>query len=185
MKSSIPVILAVLFAATFDLHAVLMKPLPIEKLSQGADLIVQGTVVGKACQRDEAGRIYTKIEVKIIDVWKGTVPDGTLTIFQGGGTVGNERVAVSGEAEYGIGEEVVAFLVLNPRGLPITFALGQGKFHVWQDEQTREKFAHNLFHGSPEPPPRPSLAAADHATEKSSLRLNLKDLKQRVHGGKQ
>ena len=49
------------------------------------------------------------------------------------------------------GEEFVAFLVFNPRGEPVTIGLAQGKFHVWRDPQTGEKFANNLFHGKPEP----------------------------------
>ena len=161
-----------------------MKPLPIEELSQSADLIVHGTVLSKSSQRDEAGRIYTKIEVKVIEVWKGTVPGETLTIFQGGGTVGNERVEVSGEADYGVGEEVVAFLVLNPRGLPITFALGQGKFHVWQDPPTGEKFAHNVFHGTPEPTRSSVAVAPEQVLSRPAARLKLKELKQRVQVGK-
>src|SRR5437867_3219262 len=132
MKRALPILLlASFFSAAIKLHAVLMKPLPITDLAQSAELIVHGTVVGKTCHRDEAGRIYTKIELNVFEFWKGSAPGATLTIFQGGGSIGNERVEVSGEAEYQVGEEVVAFLVLNPRGQPITFALGQGKFHVW------------------------------------------------------
>jgi len=130
-----------------ELKAVLMKSLPIEELSQRADLIVLGTVQNKSSHRDAEGRIYTKINLQVSESWKGTVSDNPLTIYQGGGTVGNERVEVSGEAEYEIGEEVVAFLVLNPRRQPITLALAQGKFHVWHDKQTGEKLAHNVFHG--------------------------------------
>ena len=185
MKPSIHALfVASLFAAAFDLQAVLMKPLPLAELSQRDDLIVHGTVLSKTCQRDDAGRIFTKIELKVTEIWKGAVPGGTLTIFQGGGTVGNERVEVSGEAQYAIGEEVVAFLVVNPRGLPITLALGQGKFHVWQDRQTGEKFAHNLFHGATEQKVGSEALAPEHTVARPAARLKLKDLKQHVRGGK-
>ena len=156
-------------------HAVLMMPLEIEELSTNADLVVHGTVVGKTCQRDAAGRIYTKIDLKVIEVWKGTWTNASLTIFQGGGTVGNEREEVSGEAEYGMGEEVVAFLVLNQRGEPITFALAQGKFHVWKDKQTGEKFTHNIFHGV-----RESADTTNAPSLRKLERLQLGGLKQRV-----
>ena len=98
-------------------------------------------------------------------------------------TAGNERVEVSGEAEYQMGEEVVAFLVLNPRGQPITFALGQGKFHVWQDKPSGEKFTNNLFHGAPVLTSE-NAAPPDQSKEKTLERLKLKELKQRVQGGK-
>jgi hypothetical protein len=166
-----------------NLPAVLMKSLPIEELSKKADLVVLGTVSSKSCQRDESGRIYTKIELRVREVWKGATADSPFIIYQGGGTVGNERMVVSGEAEYVIGEEVVAFLVINARGQPITLALAQGKFHVWLDNQTGEKLAHNVFHGAPESARNaerlaPSGAAQKNAAQLKQLKLN--DLKQKV-----
>jgi hypothetical protein len=163
-----------------NLPAVLMKSLPIEELSQKADLVVLGTVSSKSCQRDDSGRIYTKIELRLSEVWKGIASDNPLTIYQGGGTVGNERMEVSGEAEYAIGEEVVAFLVLNVRGQPITVALAQGKFHVWLDKQTGEKSAHNVFHGSPESTRTAARFALSRATPMKTGKLTLDDLKRRV-----
>ena len=74
-----------------------------------------------------------------------------FTIVQGGGTVGDVREEVSGDVQYEPGEEFVAFLVFNARGEPVTIGLAQGKFHVWRDPQTGEKFTNNLFHGKPEP----------------------------------
>ena len=167
-----------------ELSAILMRPLPIAELSQKADLVVLGTVQSKSSHRDAEGRIYTKIELQVSETWKGTRSDASLTIYQGGGTVGNERVEVSGEAEYGIGEEVVAFLVLNPRGQPITLALAQGKFHVWKDKQTSEKFAHNVFHGSPESARAAAKLAPGATAQKERERLKLNDLGQKIKGVK-
>jgi hypothetical protein len=135
--------------------AVPMRPLAIEELARKADLIVQGTVLNKTSLRDDAGRIYTKVGVRVADVWKGRLPANTtpdlLTIVQGGGTVGGVREEVSGEVQYDVGEEFVVFLVFNQRGEPVTIGMAQGKFHVWRDRQTGEKFAHNPFHGVPGP----------------------------------
>ena len=136
-------------------YAVLMRPLAIDELVRKADLIVQGTVLDKTCLRDDAGRIYTKVNIRVAEVWKGVLPTNAsppvLTIVQGGGTVGDVREEVSGDVQYDAGEEFVAFLVFNSRGEPVTIGLAQGKFHVWRDPQTGEQFAHNLFHGKPEP----------------------------------
>jgi len=166
--------------ASANLPAVLMKSLPIEELSRKAQFVVLGKVLSKSCQRDDHRRIYTKIELQLSEVWKGIAPDGRLTIYQGGGTVGNERMEVSGEAEYEIGEEVVAFLVLNARGQPITLALAQGKFHVWSDKQTGEKSAHNVFHGVPESANNTARPAPSGATRQKTTQLKLDDLKQKV-----
>jgi len=138
-----------------NIHAVLMRPLAVDELTRKANLIVQGTVLDKSCQRDDTGRIYTRVNIRVTEVWKGALPTNAppdvLTIVQGGGTVGDVREEVSGDVQYESGEEFVAFLVLNGRGEPVTIGLAQGKFHVWRDPQTGAKFANNRFHGKPEP----------------------------------
>lgn len=130
--------------------AVVMRPLPIDELTSSSDLILHGTVATKECVRDPGGRIVTRIGLRIEEVWKGNVQTNLVTIVHGGGTVGDVRMEVSGQVEYELGEEVVAFLVINQRGEGVTLGLAQGKFHVWKDLATGEKFAHNLFHGQPE-----------------------------------
>ena len=101
-----------------------MRPLAIDELARKADLIVQGTVLDKICLRDDAGRIYTKVNIRVAEVWKGALPTNApppvLTIVQGGGTVGDVREEVSGDVQYDAGEEFVAFLVYNSRGEPVT-----------------------------------------------------------------
>lgn len=170
----VSVFLGCLCLGLASVHAVLMRPLGVEELTRKADLIVQGTVADKISLRDGAGRIYTKINIRVGEVWKGSLLTNAvanvLTIVQGGGTVGDEHAEVSGEAAYESGEEFVAFLVLNPRGEPVTIGLAQGKFHVWQDKQTGEKFAHNLFHG-----------AAESAGTNNAAGWRVGDLKQQVH----
>jgi hypothetical protein len=146
-----------LFFSLFNVHAVIMRPLAIDELVRKANLIVQGTVINKTCQRDDVGRIYTRVNIQVAEVWKGALPTNAsppmLTIVQSGGTVGDVREEVSGNVQYEPGEEFVAFLVFNAQGEPVTIGLAQGKFHVWRDPQTGEKFTNNLFHGKPEPAP--------------------------------
>jgi len=165
-----------IFLKLSDASAVIMRPLAVDELTRKADLIVQATVLDKSCLRDDAGRIYTKVNVRVGEVWKGALPTnalpGVLTIVQGGGTVGDVREEVAGDVLYESGEEFVAFLVFNPRGEPVTIGLAQGKFHVWRDQQTGKKFAGNLFHGRPEP--------ADGNARDASAFLSVPELKQQV-----
>jgi len=153
-----------------------MRPLTVDELTRKADLIVQGTVLDKTSLRDDAGRIYTKVNIRVAEVWKGVLPTNAspnaLTIVQGGGTVGDVRDEVSGNVQYELGEEFVAFLVFNARGEPVTIGLAQGKFRVWHDPQTGEKFANNLFHGTPE-------SAAGNPRDSSAF-LSVTTLKQQV-----
>jgi hypothetical protein len=162
-----------LFFALNCTQAALMRPLGIDELTRKADLIIRGTVLDKTSLRDEAGRIYTRVNVRVSEVWKGALPanaaPNSLAIVQSGGTLGDVREEVSGEVQYSVGEEFVVFLVLNQRGEPVTIGLAQGKFHVWRDPQTGEKFVHNPFHGEPEP-----------AGAGSQDKLRVSELKQQV-----
>jgi hypothetical protein len=159
-----------------------MRPMPVSELSAKADLVVNGKVLAKSSQRDDSGRIYTKIQLEVNDVWKGAVSSNSITIVHGGGTVGNERTEVSGQVEFEVGEEVVAFLVLNQRGEGVCLGLSQGKFHVWKDDASGEKLAHNPFHGSrPSESNRP--AALPSGSSPAKARLTLADLKRQVQGG--
>jgi hypothetical protein len=174
MKRRLRLVLFVLATAvTLSLYAVQMDPLSIEELAQQSTLVLHGTVLSKTCLRDPAGRIYTKVELDVAEVWKGTLSTNRFTIVHGGGILGEERAVVSGQVEYDVGEEVVTFLVLNQRGEGVTRGLTQGKFHVGKDPN--ERLVHNPFHGRPETAAKASLAS-------DKQRLTLSELKRRVQG---
>ncbi len=162
------------------LPAAQMRPLPLAELARSADLVVHAVVKGKTCQRDEAGRIFTKVELAVSEVWKGATTNTTLTVFHGGGTVGDEHTEVSGQVKYVVGEEVVAFLVFNLRGEPVTLGLAQGEFRIARDATTGEKLARNIFHGGGRNNPNTPARAAVSAVPAPAARLTLNDLHQAV-----
>jgi hypothetical protein len=172
--------LLLLSAGTSSLRAVQMEPLSIEQLSENSTLVVHGTVLSKGCQRDPAGRIYTRVALQVAEVWKGSLTQNPFPIVHGGGILGDEKATVSGQVEYGIGEEVVAFLVLNQRGEGVTLGLAQGKFHVRQDPGTGERLVHNPFHGGVDPG---SQTVSRNDRPPTQQRLSLAELKRRVRGG--
>jgi len=157
-----------------------MRAMPVAELTQKAELVVAGKVLSKTSQRDEAGRIYTKIQLEISETWKGDAATNVLTVVHGGGTVGDERLVVSNQVEFEPGEEVVAFLVFNQRREGVCLGLSQGKFHVWNDSRTGEKLVRNPFHGV-----RSAAATAPSALPGPPVpgRLTFTDLKQQVQGG--
>lgn len=164
------------------LHAGNLIPLTIEQLVQHSELIVYGTVLSTNCQQDTAGRIYTRVEFNVVEVWKGAalkqpVP---IVIVHGGGTFGGKRVTVSDQVDFQPGEEVAAFLVINQRGEGVSLGMSQGKFHIWTDRVTKQKYARNPFHGGDQTP-------GGIITQSSTTRprLTLTDLKQRVTGDTQ
>jgi hypothetical protein len=163
------------------LRADQFMPLSLSELAGKADLIMLGSVLSKTCQQDEAGRIFTRVELQVAEVWKGAVASKILSVVHGGGILGGRRIAVSGQVEYTIGEKVVAFLVRNDRGEAVTLSLAQGKFHVAQDPNTSVKTVHNPFHGNPS-------ASGWVATQESAVaarRLTLSQLKQAVQQSRQ
>jgi hypothetical protein len=181
MKSRICAgVLLLSLTGAFPLRAVQMEPLSVEQLADQSALVVRGTVLSESCQRDPAGRIYTKVELQVGEVWKGSLPTNRCTIVHGGGILGGEKSVVSGQVDYGIGEEVVAFLVLNQRGEGVTLGLAQGKFHVWQEQGTGERLVRNLFHGAPD---NLRGAVPRGVKPRTAQRLTLTELKQRVHRG--
>lgn len=148
-----------------------MVPFSVEELAKKADVVALGTVESATVKRDEQKRIYTEIEFVVEEVWKGAYKPKSLKIVHSGGTLGEERVEVSGQVNYKPGEQAVAFVVFNKRGEAVTYAMTQGKFAVTKDK-TGERFAHNPFHGA-----SPSGA-------KSGPKLRLSDLKTKVQQAK-
>ena len=169
------VFVAALLLFAFAAQATRMSPLSIEQLTAKADLVLHGTIASKTVQRDTEGRIYTSVQLKVADTWKGVPKANPFTIVQAGGVLGEEIAAVDGQEEFLFGEEVVVFLVVNERGQGVVIGLAQGKFKVATDADG-EKVAHNVFHGvAPE--------TGSRSNEKGKARLTVGQLKQRVQGG--
>ena len=162
-----------------SLRAIQFTPLSIEQLTRESALVVQATVLSKSCQRDPAGRIFTKVELEVTEIWKGSLPTNRFTVVHGGGILGDRKATVSGQVEYGISEEVVAFLVFNQRGEGVTLGLAQGKFHVGKEAGTGERLVHNLFHGESGSRGQ-GVSAPDRLP--TQRRLTLAELKRRVRG---
>jgi hypothetical protein len=163
-------------------RAVLMEPLTISALADQSELVVEGKVASKTSLRDETGRIYTRIELQVTEVWKGSISGSPFLIVQGGGVLGEEWSAVSGQVDYEPGEEVVAFLVRNHRGEGVTLGMAQGKFHVWKDPGTGVKYAANPFHGGGVARGKVGQSSHTHSGAGSVL-LRVSEMKRLVKGG--
>ena len=161
------------------LRAIEFTPLSIEQLAKESALVVRATVLSKSCQRDPAGHIFTKVELEVAEIWKGSLPTNRFTVVHGGGILGDRKATVSGQVEYALSEEIVAFLVLNHRGEGVTLGLAQGKFLIQQDAGTGERLVHNLFHG--ESGSRGQVVSAPDRLP-TQRRLTLAELKRRVRG---
>jgi hypothetical protein len=138
---------ALAFGLALSAQATLFIPLSLGDLTKKADLVVHGLVLAKHSEADSQGRIFTKVDLQVIEVWKGEVKSSPLTVVHGGGELNGRRSMVTGQVDYQPGQETVAFLVRNGRGEAVTLGLAQGQFQVWKDAVTGEKLARNIFLG--------------------------------------
>ncbi len=122
-------------------------PLSIESLAAKADAVVHGKVVRMACQRDDGGRIFTKVHLQIIEQVKGRQRDAMLVIVQGGGVLGRRIARSPIQPKYKVGTEVIVFVVFNSRGEAVTLGMNQGKFDVMRRAETGLTTVRNPFHG--------------------------------------
>lgn len=166
-----------LIVSVFFVHSQLVTPLTVEELVRKSDIIVHGIVVSKDCEQDAEGRIFTKVQVKLLELLKGSSGSSTITVVHGGG-VKNGRVAASNlQVELNTNEEVVLFLRRNERGDGVIIGMVQGKFSVYKGPDNSSKYVFNAFYGVP-----PGHAGATTASVESNGRtpLKLEELKSKI-----
>jgi hypothetical protein len=99
----------------------------VEELARTSDAVIRGKV-----ERQRAAwfgrRIYTEVEVRTSDVWRGSAP-AVVTVLVPGGVVGDIGQHVDAAPSFGAGEEVVVFLA-GAGGRAQVNGLSQGKFSV-------------------------------------------------------
>jgi len=147
MKGRSFALLTALLAGAALGQAASQVPLSIETLAAKADAVVHGKVVRMTCQRDDAGRIFTKVHLQIIEQVKGRSRGGTLVIVQGGGVLGRRIARSPLQPKYRVGAEVVVFVMFNSRGEAVTLGLNQGKFDVANQPKSGLATVRNPFHG--------------------------------------
>ena len=143
---SFALLTALLAGATLG-QAASQVPLSIETLAAKADAVVHGRVVRMSCQRDDGGRIFTKVHLQIIEQVKGRQRGGTLVVVQGGGVLGRRIARSPIQPKYRVGAEVVVFVMFNSRDEAVTLGLNQGKLDVARQLKTGLTTVRNPFHG--------------------------------------
>jgi len=124
--------LALLLAAALILpaaaHATTVLHQPVEALTQGATLVVRGTV-GLSQTRAESSGPVTRTLVKVRQVLKGPLIK-RVQIWQQGGSAAGQTVSIAGSARFSPGEEVVLFLEPHPAeaGSYILTSMAAAKF---------------------------------------------------------
>jgi hypothetical protein len=124
-------------ASSFGARASVTPELDLRGLTTNADRIVVGDVVSvKSAWESGRKRIFTNIEVKVTETWKGPTPEGgKIIIQQPGGQVGDIEMRVFGLAEFHEGQKAVLFLTGTEKASAVV-GLGQGMRPVSYDSKS-------------------------------------------------
>ena len=106
-----------------------IRPSSVGDLTARADLVVRGSVQNVESFQD-GDRIFTKIDVNVVETWKGETEPATVRVRVYGGSAGGYRTIVMGAPCWDLGEEAVLFLVANGPGTFDVLSLSEGKFHL-------------------------------------------------------
>jgi hypothetical protein len=119
-------------AALAPARATTMRSLEIDDLTDQADAVVLGRVVG-ARSRWTADRraIVTEVRLRVVSSYKGRVP-AELTILRLGGVVDGLGMRVLGEASFVVGERALVFLRSEGAAFRVV-GMAQGKLRVLGD----------------------------------------------------
>ncbi len=113
-----------------------------EQLTDFSAAIVTGRVAALATATDATGGIYTYVTIDVTEVLKGSIPGAQVVLKQAGGVIGDLGLAVSGQAAFSVGEDVLVFAEVRPRDSTLyTTALWQGKWVLEFDAATGARVA--------------------------------------------
>jgi hypothetical protein len=123
----------------------IMKTTESERI-QMADLILRGQVVEMWTERNQQGRIVTRVMVQPGEVFKGEAPDGTIVVTQPGGTLAGQHIGIQGGARFDVGEEVILLLQHKERTDSwVTISMGYGKYTIRLDPYSRREVVQQYF----------------------------------------
>lgn len=118
--------------------------LPVDELTRNAGMILEGRVATVASTWNaQRTQIYTTVTVDVQRYHKGNGP-AQLTFRLLGGVVGDETLAILGQAAFGRGEDV--FLFMDPRwqdGVYPVVGGEHGKFTVMLDRTRGREYLFN------------------------------------------
>jgi len=115
-------------------EAATVVAMSLEQMTDRADLIFTGRVVGKRADWNaERTRIYTLVSFEVDRYLKGGNEARLVTVRLLGGQVGPYLSIMPGTPQFGIGEEVLLFCAGGGARIPSVLGLSLGKFTIVDD----------------------------------------------------
>ena len=124
-------ILTFLLAGDSRASSVITRALSIAELTTRSDVIVLGTVsFTRSDWNLSRTAIETRIDLKVEEIFKGTVDQAKISFYQLGGVVGDTASSLGEAPTFVEGERVAIFLFKNNRERLQVVGFSQGKFLV-------------------------------------------------------
>lgn len=135
-------VLLLALGAAISAQATTIVPPEFATLVNESDYIVQAVVKNVTVDRRadaHGGKIFTRVELEVVEVIAGTPPT-PLTLELLGGRLGNEQLRVEGMPEFHVGDEDILFVSGNGRTICPLYAMTHGRYPVQKDTATGRKF---------------------------------------------
>jgi len=113
-------------------QSTVVEPLSMGDLAAQSQRVVRADVVARYVlpHRGDRGEIYTRIELRVRTYLLGDGPR-EITVQQLGGQIGDIQMVISGNANFEVGQEVIAYLDYEPSlDLHYVIGLAQGLFVI-------------------------------------------------------
>lgn len=118
------------------------RPMSVEELTKGADVVVIGEVLSTQSEWDPTGRvILTRVDMHVEELLKGSPTGQRLSFQQLGGQVGDTVSVVAGSPSFSRGERVLLFLSRRRDGRFDVENFFQGKFSLEHDPASGREMA--------------------------------------------
>ncbi len=115
------------------------RAMTLRELVGSADLVAIGRIKSKSVDRTQDIPIRTTIEVDVEDFWKGLeTSEKCLTFSLPGGVLGERKVVLTGQPEFGLGERCVVFLKRSATRQWVLVGFNQGKIPVLSSAENLE-----------------------------------------------
>ena len=122
-----------------------MIQLSMDQLVDASDTIVKAQVVSIWTEIDpKTQMIWTRAQLDVSEILKGSLDTEYLVIEQPGGSWGSKEATVSGTARFSLEEEGYFFVEHLTETRSTTVGMFQGKFNLLMDPHTQKEIVHRF-----------------------------------------
>jgi hypothetical protein len=136
MQARCHLLLALVLTLATAARATSVIPPAFSDLVNGSDYIVRARVKAMASEsrlRNGHERIYTNVELEVLEVIAGT-PPSPLILTMLGGNIGPKELKVAGAPKFVVGNEDILFVQGNGKAVTPLYAMMHGQYPVLYDK---------------------------------------------------